>query len=511
MPANILGWFNVKDYGAIGNGIANDTTHVQAAIDAVTPPGGIVYFPQGSFVTNGVSTTNDAAVPIYFVGCGVGITTLFANTAFDDAVIRLQRPGGFEGMTVDAGGLAKYAIAVTSATSIPLANVLLRDVRCTASHKTGGPCLYFSAIAPSFLPLFGEVTFDRVIVDRSASLDGGAVIANVGTLFVQNFTTTDCIGPGPNFFIIERLFMNGAYAANNPQDSGLTIDQFVKEAHVSNLAVDVSCSDGVVMAAQKLYLTNSNIQATTFLNQPDSANPQYVETCNCDFAAIAIQGPPPLGFKIVGGNVAAPAGNAAAINFTQSVGSILSNVVIVGATFDNAAIPAWIRSVHPITLTNSVISRNIVKGTSSVTNIRSSVGVDLNAADFALSTGAPGLDNTIALQRAINACLNLGGGVVRVPHSSGADYDLAGYVSIPPGSPAITLRGEAPGTVFVQTKANEPVIAIGDRTTLAGTTGVRVENLSVKSTAASGSTGPGIQITNSTKVYLDRVEFANLD
>ena len=37
---------NVKDFGAIGNGIANDTAAVQRAIDA----GGMVYFPAGTYL-----------------------------------------------------------------------------------------------------------------------------------------------------------------------------------------------------------------------------------------------------------------------------------------------------------------------------------------------------------------------------------------------------------------------------------------------------------------------------
>lgn len=47
-------WFNVKSYGALGNGSTDDTTAVQAAIDAAAAAGGgVVYFPRGVYVIGG--------------------------------------------------------------------------------------------------------------------------------------------------------------------------------------------------------------------------------------------------------------------------------------------------------------------------------------------------------------------------------------------------------------------------------------------------------------------------
>lgn len=51
--------YNVKDYGALGNGSHDDTEHIQNAINAaVAAGGGIVYFPNGIYIIGGALQTN---------------------------------------------------------------------------------------------------------------------------------------------------------------------------------------------------------------------------------------------------------------------------------------------------------------------------------------------------------------------------------------------------------------------------------------------------------------------
>ena len=62
---------SVKDFGAVGNGIADDTAAIQAAINAVTAiGGGTVYLPKGTYlISSGFTITTTA---VNFVGQGNG-------------------------------------------------------------------------------------------------------------------------------------------------------------------------------------------------------------------------------------------------------------------------------------------------------------------------------------------------------------------------------------------------------------------------------------------------------
>ena len=65
---------NVLDFGAVGDGVTNDTVAIQAAIDAA-PQGGAVYIPNGTYVINDAIIVNKA-VTIYGDGPGKWIDSL---------------------------------------------------------------------------------------------------------------------------------------------------------------------------------------------------------------------------------------------------------------------------------------------------------------------------------------------------------------------------------------------------------------------------------------------------
>lgn len=65
MAYNVKNTFNVRDFGAVGNGIADDTTAIQNAINAAAVNGGTVFFPSGTYI---ISSTLNLASSIVLRG-----------------------------------------------------------------------------------------------------------------------------------------------------------------------------------------------------------------------------------------------------------------------------------------------------------------------------------------------------------------------------------------------------------------------------------------------------------
>ena len=82
--------FNVKDYGAIGNGSANDSPAIQNAVNAakaLTATGGVgyratVYFPPGYYLVNtSINLTNTNGIYLQGDGGSYINSTIIGNTS----------------------------------------------------------------------------------------------------------------------------------------------------------------------------------------------------------------------------------------------------------------------------------------------------------------------------------------------------------------------------------------------------------------------------------------------
>ena len=74
--SSVTPWINVKtDYGAVGDGSANDTSAINAAITAINSAGGTLYFPPGTYKVSG-SLTSITAEGCNIVGSGRGATVI---------------------------------------------------------------------------------------------------------------------------------------------------------------------------------------------------------------------------------------------------------------------------------------------------------------------------------------------------------------------------------------------------------------------------------------------------
>lgn len=71
--------FNVKAYGAVGNGSTDDSTNIQSAITAASVAGGVVFFPAGTYIID--TTLTISADNVTLVGSGWGSVLKVKNSA----------------------------------------------------------------------------------------------------------------------------------------------------------------------------------------------------------------------------------------------------------------------------------------------------------------------------------------------------------------------------------------------------------------------------------------------
>lgn len=81
-PVQAVSYVNVRDFGAVGNGVTDDTGAIQNAINAAQASGQGVLFPAGNYLHTGVITANGVSL----IGVG-SASTIVANNPNASAVI----------------------------------------------------------------------------------------------------------------------------------------------------------------------------------------------------------------------------------------------------------------------------------------------------------------------------------------------------------------------------------------------------------------------------------------
>lgn len=100
--------FNVRDFGARGDGMADDTAAIQAAINAAPNGGSTIYFPAGTYISNNFQVINRSG--LRFEGDG------FASVIKRPPYSGNTRPATFEGssdltltnLSVDENGIQAF-------------------------------------------------------------------------------------------------------------------------------------------------------------------------------------------------------------------------------------------------------------------------------------------------------------------------------------------------------------------------------------------------------------------
>lgn len=122
LKSSLTAIFNVATapYSAVGNGVADDTTPLQTAIDAASSAGGgIVFLPRGTYKVTGLTLKNGVKLVSYGTHYGYAggtanftakITCATASATVIDTPVGAIYTPAVEGITIDGGGVASIGI-----------------------------------------------------------------------------------------------------------------------------------------------------------------------------------------------------------------------------------------------------------------------------------------------------------------------------------------------------------------------------------------------------------------
>ncbi|MFC3080128.1 glycosyl hydrolase family 28-related protein [Phenylobacterium terrae] len=153
-PPPAPGTYNVKDYGAVGDGVANDRAAIQAAVDAAAQNGGgIVYLPAGTYgIGNdglgktyaGIQLTDGVTLK----GAGMGVSTIKV----------------LDGANIDITGVVRTPFNVPT-TQVKMEDFTIDGNRANTTGKVDG---IFVGTAPGSTQRDSDITISRVEVKNAS-------------------------------------------------------------------------------------------------------------------------------------------------------------------------------------------------------------------------------------------------------------------------------------------------------------------------------------------------------
>jgi hypothetical protein len=129
---------NVLDFGAVGDGVADDSAAIQAAINAIPVIGGEVYFPGGTYLVNTKITLKGR---LSLIGESRNNTTIKAGTV---GMTVLEQNGSAYNMrikhlNIDGDGNAAYGVSMVSPNQALSAHHVIEDISVTSCTTN---CIY---------------------------------------------------------------------------------------------------------------------------------------------------------------------------------------------------------------------------------------------------------------------------------------------------------------------------------------------------------------------------------
>jgi parallel beta-helix repeat protein len=228
-------FINVKDFGAVGDGVTDDTSAINAAMASASSI--VVYFPTGTYLHTGLSVANADSITVFgdgatlFLANGSNATCLYFNTCDYVTVQGLTVDGNQTNQVISGSRLNGAGVYVLGATHANICGNIIKNISTGASILLG-----------SSDPFAASTTSESCVVENN-------VIKNSG--YVGAAFTCDAI-----YSQIDNSIISGNRIFSGT-DYGVALE-YSKRSHVTNNAIyDVEVGCGGVGVDSCIYSDNT--------------------------------------------------------------------------------------------------------------------------------------------------------------------------------------------------------------------------------------------------------------
>lgn len=358
---------NVLDYGAVGDGATDDTTAIQAAIDAVdTAGGGEIFFPAGEYKCN-------VTLKKYVSLRGEGPLASILKPQFDDHVITFDNTDSVQYLKIESIGIegdqtftSQDGIHMTPGAGdrynfIVFDNLRIRNcgrygIRgVAAADGTGFPFIQSIHIEHCRIQdcLNAGISFDGRVLESSAR--DTAIVQNGGTSGANNnaeLLLNATWGGGPRRFLFSNCALNHFQAISSGNTGTALKLEGTQQAMVQNCDFE--------SANPFISISNSTSRATTIIGCKLQTTYTIANGIDIDAGR---------GIYIENNTFSATGTATNAINSNVVEGQVL-NINVGSANFFSGYAQAWVD--NPETTISS--------GTASISRTTFTVDTEANAA-----------------------------------------------------------------------------------------------------------------------------------
>lgn len=286
---------SVKDFGAIGDGVIDDTTAIQNAINFGMESKGTVFLPAGDYkITNTLSITDE----ICFQGDGSFQSKIVLHTTSTSTVAMLvdmgnntsfigARIGGF-GIRCNGGTARGIGLRIqTTATNSAVSNCVFEEM--FINHVNIGISMTGVIYMSTFrnITISGNVdsygwyvdTAQEVIYNSYEDLEVTNVNNNAWAYYFapatasqfRNLTADGCCYFAGAYTGIKGLTIEGIYATTTPSIAAITINQIASISNVALINIPNSkCSQGIFITSANTEVSCVRFPDSGVGNQPNT-------------------------------------------------------------------------------------------------------------------------------------------------------------------------------------------------------------------------------------------------